>query len=286
MVRSTSIAVARIRSSSRASGPARNASERRDRITSSGLRVLKKSHASSAFAADSKVRSKCSCVAAGPLWRGRGCSRCVADRQMEIVGRDEDSLSQVERGVFGRRDRHRRVRAVELFVFEAVVLRTEQNRDGALLREGQELGGRRLRVKARPPRGARLADVRVHPHTIGERRIEGIEMANAGDDVARAVGHRLDPRGIVRNRVHEAQRAQPHVLHRAHDRPDVDRILRSIQRDHDAFERHTDITTQERGARSEEEQRAGRTGVGAPRTQPLRSHPGPPTSLLFLAVRS
>ena len=148
---------------------------------------------------------------------------------MQLVQRQQYRLRQVEGGVVGGGNDDERIGPIECLVGESVILSSEEDGDGPLLRTLEQkschLSRRRQRPPVTPPSRRKSSDV----NTIGEGFIQRLDRANAFNDV---VGIVRDPFDAVRgdlHRTHQIEVAYPHVLHRAHGSGDVDRVLRLEQ---------------------------------------------------------
>src|SRR5918992_1378133 len=175
--------------------------------------------------------------------RWRVLARCTPRARVlrcgktKLVHRDECSLREIERRVPRRWNRHDNVSPVEGGVVEPAILAAEEQRNVSIDRAGHEHLRSASRICDPTLRGALPGSVRCDTHAPFERLLDRITVANRGYEVLAIVCDKADSRSIVLRRPNERQRLKAHVLHRTHDRRDVDRILRLVQDDADASER-------------------------------------------------
>src|SRR6266850_2327947 len=221
------MAIARSSFASRASSGARCAISRIVRNTPPALRVLKKSIACSARATSANNRSSSAASAGSDGRRG-------ALRQCQLIEHDDDSVSEIERGVpriAGNGDDA--VTPIERLVRKPLVLASEEQRDGFSVAQRHDFTGsvaRTLQIPLRgPPARRKPDDVHAVPQRFLERRVG----AHARQYVLRLVRDSLHPVGLVLARIHEPEVAHAKVLHPAYDMRDVDEILRLVKNDDD-----------------------------------------------------
>jgi hypothetical protein len=134
-------------------------------------------------------------------------------------------------------DRDDDVSEIERLVRETVVFAPEQEGDASLLCKRKEitraLGGTEKLALRCPAAGCESCNA----NTVGDCRLEGVEMLNRLEDFVRVVRDSYQAIAIIRNRPDEAKLMYSHVLHRANCRADVDGILRLVENDLDFFEK-------------------------------------------------
>ena len=161
--------------------------------------------------------------------RGRGST--------QLVHGDERGLREVQRRVVGGRDRDDDVRAIERLVVEPAILTSEEHRHIAVRRALDQLLGGAPRLRHTAFCGAMPGGERRDADAALERLVDGLAVANLGDDILAVVRDEPDPRCVVRRGSDQGQRREAHVLHCADDGRDVDGILRLVQHDANARER-------------------------------------------------
>jgi hypothetical protein len=156
---------------------------------------------------------------------------------MKLVGGDEHGLRQIERRVGRRGNGDDQMGTIERGVVEPAILAAEEQRHRSVRRVAEEVDGS---LAGRNPLSLRGAAPRTEARdadTIGKGSIEIVEMPDRRHDVPRVVGDSFDPLSLVFHGPHEPQGSQPHVLHRADDTGDVDRVERLVENDVNGVER-------------------------------------------------
>ena len=156
---------------------------------------------------------------------------------MQFVGDHEHRLREIERAVLRGGDGAEHLGLVDRVVGEAMILLTKEQRHATLGRLGERDLGERARGGEGPAVRAPLPCEGGDVDAVGERLGERLEVLDPVDDVAGPVRDALDPPGVVRDRLDQAQVGEPHVLHDPHGPGDVHGILRAVADDDDVPER-------------------------------------------------
>lgn len=152
-------------------------------------------------------------------------SRCIRSGHVQLVEGQQHGLRQVQRAVLGGRNSHHKMGTVHGLVGQSTVLPPEQQRDTSLLGSApyQWRGSTGIREGSlgRAASSREGGDL----HTIGKRFVERVKMLDSLDNVGRAVRDAGEPYVGVLAGAHETEIRRTHVLHGAHGRTNVHRIL-------------------------------------------------------------
>jgi hypothetical protein len=156
---------------------------------------------------------------------------------VQLIQRNEYSLREIERCMISRRNGDDYMRQVERLVRKAVVFTPEENRCISVPGEREKVGGALRCIEQLALCRAPSRSEPRNTNTIPNRGFEIVVMLDRFDQFVRVMRDPDEAIAIICNRPHEPERVNPHVLHRANRRADIDGILRFVENDFDVVEK-------------------------------------------------